>query len=53
MMATSITKQPRKARITSNYKIAEEGLFHINYKIAEEGLFHINYKIAEEGSDYN
>ena len=52
-MATSIIKQPRKARITSNYKIAEEGLFHINYKIAEEGLFHINYKIAEEGSDYN
>ena len=53
MMATSITKQSRKARITSNYKIVEEGLFHINYKIAEEGLFHINYKIAEEGSDYN
>ena len=41
MMATSITKQPRKARITSNYNIAEEGLFHINYKI------------AKEGSDYN
>ena len=53
MMATSITKQPRKARITSNYKIAEEGLFHINYKIVEEGLFHINYKIAKEGSDYH
>ena len=53
MMATSITKQQRKVRITSNYKIAVEGLFHINYKIAEEGLFHINYKIAEEGSDYN
>ena len=53
MMAISITKQLRKARITSNYKIAEEGLFHINYKIAEEGLFHINYKIAEEGSDYH
>ena len=51
-MATLITKQSRKARITSNYKIAEEGLFHINYKIAEEGLIHINYKIAEEGSDY-
>ena len=41
MITTSITKQPRNARITSNYKIAEEGLFHINYKI------------AEEGSDYN
>ena len=41
MMATSITKQLRKAQITSNYKIAEEGLVHINYKI------------AEEGSDYN
>ena len=41
MIATSITKQPRKARITSNYKIVEEGLFHTNYKI------------AEEGSDYN
>ena len=52
-MVTLIKKQPRKARITSNYKIAEEDLFHINYKIAEEGLFHINYKIAEEGSDYN
>ena len=53
MITTSITKQPRNARITSNYKIAEEDLFHINYKIAEEGLFHINYKIAQEGSDYN
>ena len=36
MMATSITKQSRKAQITSNYKIAEEDLFHINYKITEE-----------------
>ena len=53
MMVTLITKRPRKAWITSNYKIAEEGLFHINYKIAEEGLFHINYKIAEEGLGYN
>ena len=41
MMAPSITKQLRKARITSNYKTAEEGLLHINYKT------------AEEGSDYN
>ena len=37
MMATSITKQPRKTRFTTNYRTAEKGLFHINYKIAEEG----------------
>ena len=46
MMATSITKQPRKARITSNYKIAEEGLFHINYKIAEKAS---NYNSLQNG----
>ena len=37
MIATSITKQPRKARFTTNYRTAEEGMFHINYKIAVEG----------------
>ena len=25
----------------------------IDYKIAEEGMFHIDYKIAEEGPIYN
>ena len=34
---TSATKQPRKARFTTNYKTAEEGLFYINYKTAEGG----------------
>ena len=53
MMATSITKQPRGTQFTTNYRIAEEGSFHINYKIAEEGSLHINYKIAEEGPIYN
>ena len=37
MIATSITKQPRKARFTTNYRTAEKGMFHINYKIAVEG----------------
>ena len=41
-MATSITKQPRKAHFTTNYKTAEEDLFYINYKTAEEGSFY-NY----------
>ena len=36
----SITKQPRKARFTTNYRIAEEGLFYINYKAVEEGLIY-------------
>ena len=40
IMATSTTKQPRKARFTTNYRTAEEGSFYINYKIAEEGLFY-------------
>ena len=40
MIATSITKWPRKARFTTNYRIAEEGMFHINYKIAVEGLIY-------------
>ena len=40
IMATSITKQPRKARFTTNYRIAEEGLFYINYKAVEEGLIY-------------
>ena len=40
IMATSITKQPRKARFTTNYRIAEEGLFYINYKVVEEGLIY-------------
>ena len=39
-MVISTTKQPRKARFTTNYKIAEEGLFYINYKTAEEGPFY-------------
>ena len=37
MMATSITKQLRKARFTTNYRTAEEGSFYINYKTTEEG----------------
>ena len=36
MMTTSITKQPRRTRFTTNYRTAEEDSFHINYKIAEE-----------------
>ena len=32
IMATSTTKQPRKARFTTNYRTAEEGSFYINYK---------------------
>ena len=36
VMATSITKQPRRTRFTTNYITAEEGSFHINYKTAEE-----------------
>ena len=42
MRATSITKQPRKAQFTTNYRTAEEGSFHINYKTAEEGSIY-NY----------
>ena len=40
IMVTSTTKQPRKARFTTNYRTAEEGSFYINYKTAEEGLFY-------------
>ena len=40
MTATSTTKQPRKARFTTNYRIAEEGSFYINYKTTEECLFY-------------
>ena len=39
-MATSTIKQSRKARFTTNYRIAEEDSFYINYKIAEEGSFY-------------
>ena len=38
--ATSTTKQPRKARFTTNYRTVEEGSFYINYKTAEEGSFY-------------
>ena len=37
MMATSIIKQSRRTRFTTNYRTAEKGSFHINYKTAEEG----------------
>ena len=40
IMATSTTKQPRKAHFTTNYRIAKEDSFYINYKIAEEGSFY-------------
>ena len=40
IMVTSTTKQPRKARFTTNYRTAEEGSFYINYKTAEEGPFY-------------
>ena len=38
IMITSITKQPRKARFTTNYRTAEEGSLYINYKTTEVGL---------------
>ena len=40
IMATLTTEQPRKARFTTNYRIAEEGSLYINYKTAEEGSFY-------------
>ena len=40
IMATSTTKQPRKAHFTTNYRTAEEDSFYINYKTAEEGSFY-------------
>ena len=40
MMATSITKQPRRTQFTTNYRTAEEDLFHINYKIAKNDLIY-------------
>ena len=62
MIATSTTKQPRKARFTTNYKTAEEDSFYINYKncrgrlvlqLTTEQLrkacFTTNYRIAEAG----
>ena len=30
---TSITKQPRRAQFTTNYRTAEDGMFYIDYKI--------------------
>ena len=39
-MATSTTKQPRKAWFTTNYRIAEEDSFYLNYKTAKEGSFY-------------
>ena len=40
IIATSTTKQPRKACFTINYRTVEEGSFYINYKTAEEGSFY-------------
>ena len=40
VMATSTTKQSRKARFTTNYRTAEEGSFYINYKTVEECSFY-------------
>ena len=40
MIATLITKWPRKARFTTNYRTAEEGMFHINYKIVVGDLIY-------------
>ena len=30
---TLITKQPRRAQFTTNYRTAEDGMFYIDYKI--------------------
>ena len=40
IMATSTTKQSRKARFTTNYRTAEKDSFYINYKTAEEASFY-------------
>ena len=40
IMATSTTKQPRKACFTTNYRTVKEDSFYINYKTAEEGSFY-------------
>ena len=40
IIATSTTKQPRKACFTINYRTVEEGSFYINYKTAEESPFY-------------
>ena len=40
IMATSTTKQPRKAWFTTNYRIAKEDSFYLNYKTAKEGSFY-------------
>ena len=40
IIATSTTKQLRKACFTINYRTVEEGSFYINYKTAEEGSFY-------------
>ena len=37
IMATSITKQLRKAQFATNYRTAKECSFYINYKTTEEG----------------
>ena len=46
IMAISTTKQPRKARFTTNYRTAEEDSF---YKQPRNARFTTNYRTAEAG----
>ena len=46
IMATSTTKQSRKARFTTNYRTAEEDSF---YKQPRNARFTTNYRTTEAG----